>query len=301
MQTFKVPRSESDLPRQLQKMRLEAEEKLRVFCTKKILDHKLSTKTFNYQFDISGARAGGQRKSVQKLKDILYKAVKKQVPYIEYIAGGDIIINSTSSNAVALKIVSPYMTFDVEPWDSISTLSERMHWVRSMRRYTKYLNFKCMRGGIPLNLERIRFTHETHPEDMNAFHAWNQTQASPCKVRMRITLTAKLSIRGYFYDEYVRVITNNLVDGINTYEDYENYLIEYKHNERLASLRDVRNWETFDITSRRVPTFYPGVEKYVSAEKIFLILEELQQVIKTLSRKVSYDTAAFNIGSSEAS
>jgi hypothetical protein len=35
----------------------------------------------------------------------------------------------------------------------------------------------------------------------------------------------------------------------------------------------------------------------MAVEKIFLVLEEMQQVIKTLSRKSNYDTAAFNIGS----
>jgi hypothetical protein len=301
MQTFKVPRSSSNLPREVNKLRVDAEEKFKHFCTKMIVDSKLSTKTFNYQFDMCGSRSGGQRKSVQKLKDILLKAVKKQVPYLEYMSGGDILFNNNGSNSVNIKISSPYMMLTIPADSEVSYMLENAHWVKSIRRYFKFMNYKCMRNGISLHMDRIRTTVEGHPEEHAPYKQWTQdrNQKPDFTGRFKITLTAKVSIRGYEHDAYLRHNTIGIepLPGVDTHEKLAEYWAERDVVGSLQRYRDVSTWGTYDITSRRGLSVYPDSERFMAVEKIFLVLEEMQQVIKTLSRKSNYDTAAFNIGS----
>jgi len=301
MQTFKVPRSSSNLPREVNKLRVDAEEKFKHFCTKMIVDSKLSTKTFNYQFDMCGSRSGGQRKSVQKLKDILLKAVKKQVPYLEYMSGGDLLFNNNGANSVNIKLVSPYMMLTIPDGNEVSLLLESAKWVKVMRRYFRFLNYKCMRNGISLNIDRIRTNVEGHADEHDTYRQWtnNRGPKSDFTGRFKITLTAKVSIRGYSHDAYLRYNPLGVepIPGVDTHEKLAQHFLENNQLDNLRAYRNVEIWDTYDITSRRGLSVYPDSERFMAVEKIFLVLEEMQQVIKTLSRKSNYDTAAFNIGS----
>ena len=306
MQTFKVPRSSSDLPYQVNRLRTDINDILRKFGTEKILEKKLSTKTFNYEFDLSGLRVGGQRKSVQKFRDIIFKAIKKQVPYLEYTKDGEMLQNSTATNAVMIKLVSPWITVTQTPSETINSIQNGTHYVKSLIRYLAFLRHKCIRRGIPLDFP-MSSVFEIHPEDLARYSLWSsvyQEESITFKVRVRSTINVKLVT--YEYSPYVDWVhagnvlgTRPDLEHIKSYADYEAHI----SNVETARLRylDQRNWTASDMNSRNRLGSYPGTEKYACPEKLFLILDEIQQVAKTLSRKTSYDTAAFNIGSGEAS
>jgi hypothetical protein len=188
------------------------------------------------------------------------------------------------------------------PADSeVSYMLENAHWVKSIRRYFKFMNYKCMRNGISLHMDRIRTTVEGHPEEHAPYKQWTQdrNQKPDFTGRFKITLTAKVSIRGYEHDAYLRHNTIGIepLPGVDTHEKLAEYWAERDVVGSLQRYRDVSTWGTYDITSRRGLSVYPDSERFMAVEKIFLVLEEMQQVIKTLSRKSNYDTAAFNIGS----
>lgn len=307
MQTFKVPRSSSDLPQQVQRLRTDADSILRKFGTQKILEKKLSTKTFNYEFDLSGARSGGQRKSIQKLRDIIIKSVKKQIPYLDYTRDGDILQNSTASNAVMIKLTSHWMTVTQTPTGLVEEVGYALPYVKSLKRYLTFLRYKCIRNGIPIDVP-MRLVFETHPDDIERHTLWNnkrKTTGLSFRIRVKATISPKLYM--HEYPGYVQLTQsmldspNNEMAWIDSYEKFEEYLTGLNSPELLRAYHNPRNWNGADITGRRSVLFITGSEKYTSPEKVFLVLDEIQQVIKTLSRKTSYDTAAFNIGSSEAS
>jgi hypothetical protein len=97
------------------------------------------------------------------------------------------------------------------------------------------------------------------------------------------------------YTPYTSIVNGANPLKISTYDEYEKTL---RGTDRRQFKRS-DNWIYEDLTTRSITRYYPGMEKYAAPEKIFLVLDEMQQVVKTLSRKTSYDTSAFNIGSSE--
>lgn len=295
MKTFKVPISSADLPRLVRKFREDADKRLREFCTKQILDKKLSTKTFSYDFDLSNSRSGGQRKSIQKLKDLIYKAVKKRILYLDYVRQGDMVVNG-GTNSVFIQLYSPCMQVSGRvPSDLLRT-----KWATSINRYCRYLNFKCIKYGIPINLS-TSFSHVIHPDDQQK---WEKRSG---EVTVRLNMTASITVKLvlYSFPAYENFLMDPAGKDIKSYEDYEQY-VKTKVSEGDTSWKPIAemyknqsNWRVRDFPRRGSIRYYRGLEKYYCAEKLFLILDEMQQVIKAFSRKTSYDTTAFNIGSDE--
>ena len=152
MQTFKLPRSTGNYSLQVRQLRTLIDNKLTAFCTKKVLDRGVSKKTFKYHIDLVLNRSGGQRKSLQKLRDIIQKAVKKQVPYLEYVDGGDMLKNSSQTSSLQLELKSPWMTYTLAHGDRINHKTREMPWVKSMTRYVRFLNYNGIRKGIPIHI-----------------------------------------------------------------------------------------------------------------------------------------------------
>jgi hypothetical protein len=299
MQTIKLPRSSGNYIQQVRQLRTLIDNKLTAFCTKKVVESGLTTKTFSYQFDLMGSRSGGQRKSVQKLRDLIQKAVKKQVPYLEYMEGGDLLKNTTQVQSVQLEMKSPWMVYRMTRGDRIREITPTTPWVKSMTRYLKFLNHKCVRKGIPLNVRMRSMSEEVHPDDIEGYETWYSSGAhQPINVRARITYIARISLVEYYYSPFTDNIDNH---DTHTYEEYEQWLEANPDSTYPRhSYYDVDNWIVNSLENRHI-TVNPGSQKYKAPEKIFLELDSLQKVVKTLSRKASYDVAAFNIGSSEAS
>lgn len=307
MQTFRVPRSSSDLPHQVHTLRSNADSILRKFGTQKILEKKLSTKTFNYEFDLTGLRSGGQRKSVQKLRDIISKAVKKQIPYLEYTMD-ELLQNSTAQNAVKIMVTSPWITVTKSRADAIAAMVDNLKYTKTLKRYTKYLRHKCIKYGIPLDFN-VRNSVEIHPDDLERHDRWQHGPVSvdTCTFKLRVRFVITPSLCSYSYNSYLHLLRDvesglapDLKD-IDSYYKYESYLLSNGSPESIKAYKDEENWTSNELVTRGREQYYKGAEKYASPEKLFLILDQIQQVVKTLSRKTSYDTEAFNIGSGEAS
>lgn len=298
MRKFKLPVTSGNLVGLIHEMRTGAAAKLSAFCSQQILDKKLSTKTFKYDFDIAGRRSGGQRKSVQKLREILYKHIKKQIPYLEYVSSGDsfLTMHSSRSNQVIFNLESYYTKVTLTSAGDIARELHNLPWRKSIVRYSRFLNYKALRKGIPLNTVLTSFNHHIHEDDQEAYNRWTEGRnAESISVRIKMKVKLVVTISSYEYRRY----TESRPPYINSYDDYEKTL----SGRDLIDFRDSDSWVTSDLTSTTASrsNTHPGYEKYHTAEKIFLVLDDLLKVITTLTRRVQYDTAAFNIGSAEAS
>jgi G:T/U-mismatch repair DNA glycosylase len=303
MKTFKVSHSSADLPRLVQNIKTEADDKLRKFSIQQILDKQLSTKNFSYDFDLSNSRAGGQRKSVQKLKDIIFKAVKKRIVYLEYAK--EELVSNGSQNSVFIKLVSPYVRTYVTPTSSIRT--EDNTWQKALNRYRKYINYKCIKHGVPLKISQISFNSTLHPNDLETYRSLPREGAS---IRYCLTASFAVKLTLYSFSAYEAMVESygdNNPLGIYSYDDFEKYLINKVKDNDAASIdtmkryKDADSWNARDFPRRGTVRPYAGLEKYYAPEKVFLVLDEMQKVLMTLSRKTTYDTAAFNIGNSSNS
>jgi hypothetical protein len=296
MKTYRVPRGSADLPETVRQLRNTARLKLLQFGTQKILEKKLSTKTFNYEFDLVNYRSGGQRKSIQKIKDLIQKAVKKQIPYLDYVYGGDILNCNGAQNSALIPMASQYemVTLTRNSRYPIDVLTRRQ-WYKAISRYCRYINYKNIQNGIPLHLG-LSFNAEIHPSDTEAYLKWSDTSSrSELNIRARTIGHISVSLVKFMYTPYTSIVNGANPLKISTYDEYEKTL---RGTDRRQFKRS-DNWIYEDLTTRSITRYYPGMEKYAAPEKIFLVLDEMQQVVKTLSRKTSYDTSAFNIGSSE--
>jgi hypothetical protein len=303
MQTFKIARQNANLPELVRKLRTDSDKVLREFGTKQILAKQLSTKTFNYEFDMVDSRAGGRRKSIQKLKDILLKAVKKELPYLEYCKSGDLLVNGGATN-IGINLQMPYQAVTFTRNLSEQTVMSRTKYVRGVERYLRYINHKCIKAGIPIHLDWSRNAMVTvHPEDLPDYERWNSGRGPDIKCRAKYAGTVDVRLTFYEFSTYMRVASGTApIEGvtINTYADFEKYLVETNNAQMLREYRDAGCWTHRDMGRRGNLATYPGCEKYSSPEKIFLVLDEIVKVIKTFSRITTYDTTAFNIGSAES-
>lgn len=303
MRKFKLPQSTQDLSGLIQKMRTDSAVKLSKFCTKQILDKRLSTKTFNYEFDISGTRSGGQRKSVQKLREILWRHVKKQIPYLEYIRGSDNYVQPISHrpNAVMINLESQYFPITVSraDRDPFGTALD-LRWTKSLQRYCRRMRYKCMRAGIPLSLSE-ETNCEFHPDDVAPYEQWNNKRQGELLVRVKIRMVVIAELSIYQYSDYIRSHQNGQIPEVKSYLDYEKYLEGPAFATQRRRFHNVNNWSISALTSPSRVTPYPGYERFTTAEKIFTVLDEMIKVLTTLTRRVQYDTAAFDVGSIENS
>lgn len=307
MRKFKLPVTSGNLVELINEMRTGAAAKLSAFCSQQILDKRLSTKTFKYDFDIAGRRSGGQRKSVQKLREILLKHVKKQVSYLEYVRSGDafMTVHSSRSNQIAFKLESPFFKVSITNEDyDLTGKVVASKWARGILRYSRFLNYKAIQSGTPLNCSVENLNFEISPDDLADYENWC---AAGTRDRVGITLKLRASakftvkIAAYEYPGF----TQSRPPGVNTYSEFESYLAKMIGPSRdiaLSAYRNSSNWRARDLAGiSYVNGDYSGSEKYYTAEKIFLALDEMIKVIVTLTRRVQYDAAAFNIGSTEAS
>lgn len=295
MRKFKLPMQSVSLVGVINEMRNQAATKLSAFCTKQILDKRLSTKTFKYDFDISGRRSGGQKKSVQKLREILYKHVKKHIPYVEYIKSGEdfFSVQANHSNRVMFNLESPYLRVTLTNLSIVDSMMNH-RWLRSLHRYARFLNHKSIRNGIPLSVEVLNPQREVHPDDLKTVEALSY-RTGPTTVRVKLKAKLSVNLCAWEHPDYLQWAQEDC-----TYDEYEAYLeTDDTLKAALKSYRDGSSWIKRDLVRRVLP--YPGGEKYQTAEKIFLVLDEMIKVITTLTRRVEYDAAAFNIGSAEAS
>ena len=299
MQIFKLPQSSAELPTLINRIRQESDNKLSAFCSNQILEKGLSTKTFKYDFDMGGTRSGSQRKSVQKLREILFKYVKKQLLYLDYVKGGDMVtLDGRYNNRVSIRVESPYIrTTFTRSNQSVDTLGKESKWYKSLTRYCRYLKYKAIRNGIPIVLTPD-VSVEAHPEDQEKRENWTASKG-PFVMRLKLTGRIAVSLSMFRYDPYARAAERKtLPEGIDTYAKYEVMLASNPdHAEELKRYKNPDSWTFHDIGSRYRSNNFPGAERYLVAEKAFLVLDEMIQVMKTLSRRVQYDTSAFDIGS----
>lgn len=302
MRKFKLPQNVSDLSSLIIKMRTDASNKLSKFCTQQILDKRLSTKTFNYEFDISGSRSGAQRKSVQKLKEILYKHVKKQIPYLEYIRGGEQFLFPLSNrpNGIGIKLESPYFPVTVSRLEPsfADVASDSLKWKKSIERYCRFLRYKAIKNGIPISLSP-GFEFSIHPEDEAAYETWWKTRSGEATFRVKAVSTVKAELVIYQFANYAAIVTSAPELSITSYEEYQKHIIKEGDETTIRRFKDPDRWTASPLTSRSRVEYYPGLERYSTSEKIFTVLDEMIKVITTFTRRVQYDTSAFNVGSVE--
>jgi hypothetical protein len=298
MKIIKVPLRQTNLASRIVGLRTRSREILNKFCIDKVRESKLSTSSFSYDFDLAGRTSlATKKKSVQRLFELLYKSVKKQIPYVEYIKGGEMFNTTRITGEYAkIKLTSPYLAviFD-EQHNDIHDEIVNLKWLKSKHRYMRYLNQKSIEFGAPLFVG-FTYEHEVHPDDTNLCHeiCEGRNIGGLIRVKLNITLTVRVGVwNDPAYEEFLE---SDRGYGIKTHDEYVSIMRENSETSYYAY--DPAQW-TFTLA--RNARYVRGAEKYLCMEKLFVMLDQMQKVLKTFSRITTYDTAAFTIGGEQSS
>lgn len=294
MKIIKVPLRRTDLSGRIIALRSKTRAILNQFCIDKVRESKLSTSSFSYEFDLAGkVSLATQKKSVQRLVELLYKSVKKQTPYVEYMKGGEMFNTSRiTAEMVKIKLMSPYIAIDFAKEDDLVTVMHRSKWYRGKRNYFRYLNREAVKFGLPIQVT-TDYETEVHPDDHELYSEIILAEKTEDSIRARFNLTVYLNVGYWVNTSYQEFLETEAGYGINTHEEYLQTL--------GVTERDPYNPDQWTFYGTRYTTYHRGQEKFMCMEKLFVVLDKLQKVLKTFSRITTYDTAAFTIGSEQPS
>lgn len=304
MRTFKIKASNTSLRVRAEQLRRDSNDVLSKFCTQKILDSNLATKTFNYEFDFAGRQNGALRKSAQKLRDILYKAVKKKIIFLDYSANGDLLKNYPAGGNGGI--------FTLKSWPFKHTIPggsgtadrrgefEQIKYSKIITRYCRYLNYLAVKNKIPLHLTPSFSLHviSSQVEDYQKWVVSKTARLEPPKqYEVYITCEVSVLLNTYVYRNFRATLDYRNIAEMETY--LQNKASEDPQAARaLKDLGNLNNWAANPYHGRIGARSIPDEDiRFRAPEKMFLILNSMQKVICSFTRLTSYDTQAFNVGS----
>lgn len=287
MKKIKLPVTSANLATRIASIRETAKKKLTKFMIDKVVENKLGIRTFNFEFDFKGDRDGGQRKSVQKFRDIILKSVEKQIPYIQYTEDG-LFLKNDSRDSVSLNLILRPELVEISRTRSVRP--ERFKQVKLIKRYIRLLNRKFIKGKFCVRIEAEE-TFKILPEHRDAFDAAGKKQQST-SVYVTPTLFVRIKLCTWHHEAY----GNRRVR--EEYPTLEQYIESYKRDYPNSDIYAPQSWTTITLvptSQRRVI----GLENFSIPERFFLHIKDIEKVVKTFARVTSYDSTAFNIGAAE--
>lgn len=295
-------------------------------AVKQAIDYGLVPRTYSSVFDMTGASAS--KKTLAKLGTLFYKLVAKQIPYLN-LADQPLIAQSVTACQIRLgwsevltdghtlsllsvgqrtkgsgksngmfafcrsirdhgtSAILRLLTTSI-PKDLRRSLDRKVIPGYSMGRYTKLLNRACIRRGIPL---RISVAHELWYDNLVFEQLFKMESSREAGSQRFLDLESQLDVR------ISTVLNVEAVEWRNSSVNVKT-LIEQTPPDMLAKVldgitADESNWGYRAWGSSGMD---PGPFK-VKGEKVFFFLPQINQVLRTVSRKVKYGPSAFEFKS----
>lgn len=270
----------------------QAKVKLRAFCTAKVIESGLATKTFPHEFNFDSTSVF--RKSVTKLKTLFYRNILKSLPYV----------NFTSKEFIYV-MDKDYIGVNVYSTDSMTVLSPEM-----LRKYSeKFHSDGCIYtvvSGIT-----YREWYETEHLPKWAIRYCRYLNYIFRKNHLPVKISPEMLLK---YDESDYTIARNSPSGAVRRGAPISHHLELKFRIQMAYWYhdSVANRQTyasavesgnppdqiFTESARWVAALWPHSRKDLqyyrfSPEKIFFHLDKVMKIFGTLTRKAKYGSSAF--------
>lgn len=264
---------------------------LKNYCNRKVIENKLATKSFTFDFDFHDSRRG-IAKSIDRFTLLIKRAIEKKMPFLGYTLEPSII----TGVGFGFVFVTTCETVRLNP----DRDEEYEPNLEKVERYIRFLNYMARKHGVPM---MINHGHEVVPNDIDTtryYQEYGDNQKKSKKerkevepplynVQLRIEATVgswgpslETSIPGHLLDQ------PELPDHILADKDRWAFLSLPLYSEHVGVPR-----------RRMVPTsssiLYPATQKFAVAERIFNFIPYFIQSISTLLRGNYYDFQAFSI------
>ncbi len=270
-------------------LKTSIKSKLLSYCTNRVIELGLSPKTFQYDFQIGYDRAAS-RKTIGRLKSLMYKYIMKLMPYVSFCESEFLQITESEKFSVVLN--SPYTssTFDHIDWtqygynntpsnytiassngvsNHCAAMDPNTKW---LPRYTRYLNYLFRKYSIPL--------YATHELSL-AFDPVERSDAAALSSVARDKTLIKYMI--------VSRITFSVVQWSSHNEATHTDIRDGKVEEG-SFYSDPEAWDAIGlIGANSSPTCY----RY-NPVKLFLHLDKGLKILTTLTRKAYYESSAYS-------
>lgn len=306
MKTMKLAVSRTSLATRIAALRKDSRARLKKFCIDTVVSKKLAARTFSFEFDFSGERDGTMKKSIQRMRELILKSVEKQIPYVSYASGG-LILRNRSSQGVLIEVKLFPKTIKIKRGQHVEDILEDVKDIKSIRRYCRRLNREAIKAGQTLSINLVPSWQFPNNEESVKFNDL-QNKSRDFEMDLSIVPVIKVNVN---VGVWVLTTYNDLMlraptlrsrypevdDFIAAIQRKDRDLVDFGVNVEDVYSRDLWFFHNPPDSQRNGRT--EGHSRYRVPEKMFLIINQMQRILKTFARISSYDSSAFNIGTPE--
>lgn len=266
------------------------------YCKKRVVEVGLTSGALAGEYPI-GTNVNESRKTVGRLKVLMYKYLVKRIPYLA-LAQTD-FLQIANRQSLQVIIESPQMTSDFKYVDwpiiygrnsmsnyelayngsgSIKGLAVKSHpknkWAS---RYVRYLNYLCRKYSIPVfvhQISELKFDAQVMAEVSNM----NSANRAKAMIPFSMVTSIQFELAAWYSTNeslHAQIRSGEIVnDGFYS---------------------DVNNWSYRGIIGGYVnPSDASSPSLRFSVEKLFLHLDKALVTLSTLTRKTYYETSAYS-------
>jgi hypothetical protein len=271
-------------------------ERLLAYCKRRVVEVGLTTLALVGDQDLV-SNMPLARKNLARLKTLVYKYLVKRIPYLA-LAQAE-LLQMSNRDSVDIVIQSSEMTSDFKhvDWEAVTgttgargrysnfwlrgtdqrhrDLAMRSHpsfkWVE---RYCNYINYLCRKHRAPFGLSP---SFEIHFDERMSEELYHKTSKEKAEAIIPFTVRVKIKV------SFVTWVSNNA----ETLERIRKGEVE---NDAFFTGND---WMAYNLIGQR----HVGRDPGFSAQKIFLHLDKVVNVLSHLTRKAYYETSAYSFRS----
>ena len=307
MRVIKIPVQNASASGRIKQLRNDVESALQNFCHQRLLETKLVGPTFSYRFTLSPTSntttdRSEIKKGLVRLKELFRRDIEKSIPYIEHAR--EPLLNIKNRQTYTINLVSwaessgiDYTQFIRASGATRKELVKETSFGRLMQRYARYLQFLCLKYGAPFC---IRLEYEMKLTDECFIKAQQLSPAESETYRPEYHYVISFNVDPVYWTPRIQMGVR--VGGVGALQTNPFDVIRTRlETETESAVYSLPGWIANYVANGRYhqPAVDSGFGKYWMAERIFLHIDSIRQILKTLSRKTSYAPTAFSIRTTE--
>lgn len=305
MRVMKIPVQNSSSGTRITKIRNDVELALQEFCNQRLLAAKLVGPTFTYRFNLSspGHRTADRseiKKGLVKLKELFRRDIEKSVPYV--VHAREPLLNIQNRQTFIITLVSwadragiTYNAFRQLNSTGRADLVRESTFGKLMERYQRYLQFLCLKYAVPFQITP-QYEIQLSNEDRIKAESF-ETSESEANFVPEFHMIVKLCVEPVYW------LPNGIVGNNHPGATIAEVIRGALQNNSESEFFRTYHWRSYYISNGRPAhtSNIKDISSYWMAERIFLFIDPIRRVLKTLSRKTSYVPSAFSIRTAEDS
>jgi len=288
------------------RIRSECSRRIQQYCRDRVIELKLATKQFSYDFDFT---SGGTptRRSLVRFKTLLSRAIEKQLPYVEYTQKPFLEILGRSTFSITLlsrpvRYSGSYYEFYKLGTTPKRLLCEDSRFGKTVERYVQYLRYICLKHAVPISIHSSGSSLLSAESKARYYEIlssnYDALKTESPEVQYEVKIMAQIVYWSHLpYNDLIRANHPRLLS-------LDEFIANRLEHEPVSAVFSQSEWHSTNIADGSLPSskdFLEGYSRYWVPEKVFYYLPQIISTLRTLTRKTSYVSSAFSIGAPEGS